>query len=85
MNELYDNFNSNLFYMTTTCTDDGYGWDVPTFSNGMWTYYYLEAGLVGQGYTDLHDCFVWAHDVAVAAGYDGGDEPQEFGIPGFTF
>lgn len=85
MNELFDNFNSNLFYMVTTCTAEGYGYDVPAFYNGMWTYYYLELGLIGQGFTALDTCFDWSHDAAVADGYDGKDEPMEFGIPGFTF
>jgi hypothetical protein len=65
-------------YMTTTCTDDGYGWDVPTFANGMWTYYFLESTMVGQNVADLHSAFVIAHADAVADGYDGGDEPCEF-------
>lgn len=84
MNEFMNNANAACFYMTTTCTDDGYGYDVPTFANGMWTYYYLEMTLVGQGYTDLHAAFVYAHAEAVADGYDGKDEPMEFGVADFT-
>jgi hypothetical protein len=84
MNELFTNANAGYFYMTTTCTYDGYGYDVPAFYNGMWTYYYLEMGIIGQGFTDLHACFVWAHAEAVADGYDGVDEPCEFGVADFT-
>lgn len=84
MNELFTNANAGYFYMTTTCTYDGYGYDVPAFYNGMWTYYYLEMGIIGQGFTDLHACFVWAHAEAVADGYDGADEPCEFGVADFT-
>jgi hypothetical protein len=84
MNELFTNANAACFYMTTTCTYDGYGYDVPAFYNGMWTYYYLEMGIIGQGFTDLHACFVWAHAEAVADGYDGADEPCEFGVADFT-
>jgi hypothetical protein len=71
-------------YMTTTCTVRGYGYDVPAYSNGAWTYWYLEAGLVGQGFTTAEDCFDWA-----SANYPYGskDAPQEFDmIDGyFTF
>jgi len=84
MNELFNNANAACFYMTTTCTADGYGYDVPTFLNGMWTYYYLERTLIGMGYTNLHDAFVVAHADAVADGYDGVDEPMEFGVADFV-
>ncbi|MHA1166914.1 MAG: Ig-like domain-containing protein [Candidatus Hodarchaeales archaeon] len=78
---LFTNDNAGLFYMTTTCTDDGYGYDVTSYSNGAWTYYYLELGLVTEGYTDLQACFDYAHGIYP---YDGGDEPQEFGTAVFT-
>jgi len=84
MNEIFQNTNAACFYMTTTCTDNGYGYDVPAFYNGMWTYYYLELGIIGQHYVNLHDCFVWSHAEAVADGYDRGDEPQEFGTADFV-
>ena len=82
MDELFDNPNADCFYMTTTCTADGYGYDEFKFENGKWTYWYLEMGLVGEGFIDLHDCFVWAHD-----NYHWGndrDEPMEFGVADFT-
>lgn len=75
MNELMSNANGANIYMATTCTDDGYGWDVPTYSNGAWTYWFLEAGLVGQGFTTMEACFDWA---SANYPYDGGDTPQEF-------
>ena len=75
MNELMLNSNSANIYLTTTCTDDGYGYDVSTYSNGAWTYWFLEAGLVGQGFTTMEACFDWA---LANYPYDKGDTPQEF-------
>ncbi|MFW9920235.1 MAG: Ig-like domain-containing protein [Candidatus Thorarchaeota archaeon] len=75
MNEVMLNANSANIYLTTTCTDDGYGYDVSTYSNGAWTYWFLEAGLVGQGFTNMEQCFDWALSNYP---YDKGDTPQEF-------
>jgi hypothetical protein len=66
-------------YMTTTCTDDGYGYDDPSHNNGAWTYYFLEYGLVNHygsnPNTLMEDCF----DYALAAyPHGGGDTPQEY-------
>ena len=52
------------------------------YEYGNWTYWYLEAGLVGEGFTDLNLCFDWAH-----ANYEfrhDRDEPLEFGVAAFT-
>jgi hypothetical protein len=80
MNEV---MHSNI-YMTTTCTGDGYGYDVPAFRNGAWTYYFLEAGLVGQGFTTAEECYDWA---SANYPYGGADSPCEYDqITGsFTF
>ena len=68
----------NKLYMTTTCTEDGYGWDVGTYRNGAWTYYFLEYTLINHFDSDpntaMEDAFVYAH---AAYPYGGGDEPQE--------
>ncbi|MFW9847572.1 MAG: Ig-like domain-containing protein [Candidatus Thorarchaeota archaeon] len=66
-------------YMTTTCTDDGYGYDDSAHQNGAWTYYFLQYGLINHygsnPNTLMEDCF----DYALAAyPYGGGDTPQEF-------
>jgi hypothetical protein len=71
----------------TTCTEDGYGWDDGTHQNGMWTYWFLEAGLIGQfgssTTTTMEDAFQWAHDNYPKS---GGDEPQKFdGAPSTAF
>ena len=82
MDELFDNSNADCFYMTTTCTADGYGYDEWKYENGKWTYWYLEMGLVDQGFTDLHLCYEWAHG-NYHFGHDR-DEPMEFGVADFT-
>jgi hypothetical protein len=71
----------------TTCTEDGYGWDDPTHQNGMWTYWFLEAGLIGHfgssTTTTMEEAFQWAHDNYPKS---GGDEPQKFdGAPSTAF
>jgi hypothetical protein len=40
--ELMAASNSQYIYCTTTCTEDGYGYDEPDHQNGAWTYEYLE-------------------------------------------
>lgn len=74
--ELMSLGNSANTYCTTTCTEDGYGWDDGTHNNGAWTYQYFEWGWVeGNGPDDCEGNFVAAHD---AYPHSGGDEPQEF-------
>ncbi len=71
--------NADKVYMTTTCTDNGYGYDDSQHHNGAWTYYFLEYGLIdhfgSNPNTLMEDCF----DYAVSAyPHGGGDTPQEF-------
>ncbi len=75
MNEVMSNANAANFYLTTTCTDSGYGYDNSQYQNGAWTYWFLEAGLVGQGFTTMEQCFDWALSNYP---YGGADTPQEF-------
>jgi hypothetical protein len=39
--------NKAYIYCTTTCTDNGYGYDDPTANNGAWTYEFLEKTWLG--------------------------------------
>jgi hypothetical protein len=80
MNEAVD-VNSNI-YMTTTCGPNGYGYDVPEYQNGAWTYWFLEQGLVGQGITEAQECFDWA---SPQYPWGGGSAPCEFGTIFFVF
>lgn len=85
--ELMNIDNSIHIYLTTTCTEDGYGFDDFDHNNGCWTYYFLEyswqnyyeAGV----YVCMEDIFDYAHDNYP---YGGVNEPQEFdGNPGSWF
>ena len=65
-------------YMTTTCSDNGYGWDDPSHQNGAWTWQFLDWGLIqkfSNSNIDMEACF----DAAAAAyPHTGGDAAQEF-------
>ena len=72
-------------YMTTTSHSAGYGWDVSSVGNGFWTYWFLERGLVGQGYSTAEDTFNWASANGVpwavtnVSGFNStNDAPQQF-------
>jgi hypothetical protein len=73
--------NGANIYCSTTCTENGYGYDDSSHLNGMWTYWFCEAGLIGNFNSDpntaMEDCFVWA-----ANNYPkqppSGDAPMEF-------
>ncbi|NHJ84958.1 MAG: hypothetical protein FK734_05820 [Asgard group archaeon] len=71
--------NGARVYLTTTCTDDGYGYDDPTHNNGAWTYYFLEYAWInhfgGSASVSMESIFDYAH---AAYPYGGGDEPEEY-------
>lgn len=71
--------NSAKVYCTTTCTENGYGYDDSTHQNGAWTYYFLEYGLINHygssPATYMESCFAYA---LAAYPHSGGDTPQEF-------
>jgi hypothetical protein len=62
-------------YMTTTCTATGYGYDVPQYSNGAWTYHFLHLALQNQGITNAEAAFTYAAGVYP---YGGKDAPMQF-------
>jgi hypothetical protein len=66
-------------YMTTTCTQNGYGYDDSSHQNGAWTYYFLEYGLINHfgssPSTTMESCFTYA---LAAYPYGGGDTPQKY-------
>ncbi|HOX44303.1 MAG TPA: agmatine deiminase family protein [Myxococcota bacterium] len=64
--------------VATTCTEDGYGYDEPTYQNGAWTHWYLEDGLISHFQNqnvDTHTVFPYAED---RYGASGGDAPMQF-------
>jgi hypothetical protein len=71
--------NAANVYATTTCDPNGCRGEEPAYSNGAWSYWFLEAGLIGQYSSDpnttMEDCFTWA-DSQYNPG--GDDEPAEF-------
>ena len=71
--------NSAKVYMTTTCTQNGYGYDDSSHLNGAWTYYFLEYGLISHfgssTSTTMEACFTYS---LAAYPYSGGDTPQKF-------
>ncbi|UJG43835.1 MAG: caspase family protein [Candidatus Heimdallarchaeum endolithica] len=71
--------NKSNVYLTTTCTENGYGYDDPTHNNGAWTYYFLEYSWInyygGSSSTALETIFSYALN---AYPHSGGDTPQQF-------
>jgi len=71
--------NKAYIYMTTTCTNNGYGYDDSSHQNGAWTYQFLEYGLIthfgSSGSTTMEACFSYA---LPAYPHTGGDLPQQF-------
>ncbi|MHA1827993.1 MAG: Ig-like domain-containing protein [Candidatus Heimdallarchaeaceae archaeon] len=77
--ELMNMPNKAHVYLTTTCTDNGYGYDDSSHQNGAWTYYFLDYSwqqhFGGAANVAMEDIFDYA--LAVYP-YSGGDTPQEF-------
>ncbi|MBK5115254.1 MAG: carboxypeptidase regulatory-like domain-containing protein [Candidatus Heimdallarchaeota archaeon] len=78
ISSLDDMPNEDYIYVATTCTKDGYGYDSPTHSNGLWTYYFLEYSWIdnysGSRSTSMETVF----DYALSNYPLGGDDtPQE--------
>jgi hypothetical protein len=77
--ELMNLANKANIYCTTTCTANGYGYDDPTHSNGMWTYYFLDYGWIqhfaSSATTALESIFTYS---AAAYPKTGGDAPMQF-------
>jgi hypothetical protein len=57
-------------YMTTTCGATGYGYDVPQYSNGAWTYHYLHLALQQQGILNAEAAFTYAAGIYPYGGKD---------------
>jgi FlaG/FlaF family flagellin (archaellin) len=78
--------NSANIYCATTCTEDGYGYDAPTYQNGLWTYFFLDFSWQSHYGGDAGDAMETIFNYAHANyPYGGGDEPQEFDGSGTSF
>ena len=87
MNEIMSNANIVNGYLSTTCTDRGYGYDYPPGLNGAWTYFFLEVAWqdhFGGSFTvSMEDIFDYAVSIYP---YTRRDLPQEFdGNPAIDF
>ena len=76
----FENPNSVNFYMATTCTDNGFGWDDYVHQNGKWTYFFLEYALIGElgGTGSLEEAFAIAMPPYLLEVHRPGDTPMEF-------
>jgi hypothetical protein len=71
---------SQKIYCTTTCTEDGYGYDEPSHQNGAWTYEYLEKYWVGSPSSSAESIY---DSASATYPHTGGDACMEFdGFPG---
>jgi len=72
--------NASNVYATSGCHVDGCRNELPAYSNGAWSYWFLEDGLIGEYNstpdTTMEECFDWADSQYNPA--SGADEPQEF-------
>ena len=74
-------------YCTTTCSDDGYGYDYTSTQNGAWTYFFFEYTLINYFGSNPSTTMEAAFDYALANyPYGGGDTPEEYdGNTGSSF
>ena len=85
--ELMAMSNSAKVYCTTTCTEDGYGYDDPASQNGAWTAEFLQDTLISHFGSSSSTTMEAAFDYASANyAHSGGDAAMEFdGNTGSTF
>jgi hypothetical protein len=60
--------------LQTTCGASGYGYDVPEYNNGAFTYWYCHKALQQQGYNNAEAAFSW---VKANYPYGGKDAPTQ--------
>jgi hypothetical protein len=81
INEVVEN-NPQLVCATSTCTQDGYGFDVPEYKHGAWTYHFLIKNLLKNSKQTIYDVFTKA---LVDYPFTDGDLPQLGGNSLLTF
>jgi len=71
--------NKSHVYLATTCTAKGYGYDVPAYNNGAWTYFFLEYSWINHyganPNTAMENVFSYAK---VNYPYRGKNAPQQY-------
>ncbi len=79
ISSLDDMPNEDYIYVATTCNEDGYGYDSSTYSNGLWTYYFLEYAWINHYSGSRSYSMEIVFDYALANyPYGGDDTPQEY-------
>jgi hypothetical protein len=73
LNEVVSGHTNIILQCTSSAT--GYGYDVPEYSNGAFTYWYLHQALQNQGFTNAEAAFTW---VKANYPYGGKDAPVQF-------
>jgi hypothetical protein len=58
MNEVVSSSRIGQVYLSATCGEDGYGWDLGAYQHGAWTQFFLKWGLEGSGHEswDMSNC-----------------------------
>ncbi len=86
--ELMSMQNSEHVYFASTCDIMGMGWDAGEYSNGLWTYFFLEYSLIQTFDSDPRTELELSFDIATAV-YPyprGAHHPQEYdGDPNSAF
>jgi hypothetical protein len=87
--EIMATTNASNTWCSTTCTENGYGWEAWEYNTLAWTHFFLEEGLMdhfeGQN-VSMEDTFDWAYPLYIQQFPDPGDRPQEFdGNEGLPF
>jgi hypothetical protein len=67
--------NAQYVYCTTTCTEDGYGYDDSSHSNGAWTYEFLEKYWASSPSSSAESIYDQA---SASYPHNGGDACMEF-------
>lgn len=76
------NVNRSLVCATSTCTEDGYGYDVGRYKQGAWTYHFLVKNLS----QNPNDTMAQTFEKAIKTyPYGNGDAPQIMGNTGIKF
>jgi len=71
--------NKAYIYVTTTCTEDGYGYDDSTHLNGAWTYEFLEKTWIGVYGGAVHQTMESIYTKAASTyPHTGGDACMQF-------
>ena len=80
MDEIIGSTDADHVYMTSTSTENGYGWDTISHQHGAWTYFFLIWGIQGSGHEtwDITTCYNEAYTQYEAYYAENLDQPTSF-------